>query len=118
MLAEPVHTIMRSEGRNYFRLRYPNHLCPHLAISGESLSVIDISEKGLRFSCLSNSRHVVGTAMTATVVFRSGQAAAIEGVILRVTKLDVALRLQRGFNFKTIVHEQRALLGKVKYAFH
>ena len=108
----------QAEARSYFRLRYPNHLCPQLSVSGESLAVIDISEKGLRFNCSANSRHVVGATMTATVVFRSGQAAAIEGVILRVTKLDVALRLQRGFNFKTIVHEQRALLGKVKYALH
>jgi len=82
------------------------------------MPVIDISEKGLRFSCLSGSRHRVGAGITATVTFRGGQTAAIEGVILRVTLRDVALSLQRGVNFQTIVREQRTVLEKVRYAFH
>lgn len=106
------------EGRNYYRLRYPSHLRPQLSIEGESLTVIDLSEQGLRFSCPSPRQHQVGAIVTATVTFRNGRAAMVEGVILRVTARDVALSLRRGFDFQTIVSEQRTLFDKVRYAFH
>lgn len=106
------------EGRSYYRLRYPSHLCPQLTIEGESLAVIDLSEKGLRFSCPSPQQHQIGAVVAATVTFRNGRASMVEGVILRVTTRDVALSLRRGFDFQTVVREQRTLFDKVRYAFH
>jgi len=109
---------MRSECRRHYRIQYPSALRPALCIGGTRLEVIDLCESGLRFAGDAASADTVGAAVEATLCFRNGETVPIRGCVVRVTERDIALNLERGFSFHTMVREQRRLLEAAPYAIH
>jgi len=109
---------LRSECRQHYRIQYPSALRPALCIGSTRLAVIDLSESGLRLAGSTASADTVGAAVEATLCFQDGEAVPIRGSVVRVTERDIALNLERGFSFHTMVREQRKLLEAAPYALH
>jgi hypothetical protein len=105
------------DSRQYFRVQYPTALRPRLHVNGESLPVIDISERGLRLvNPRRSSDGAIEPQVAATLRFRDGVTTPIRGKIVRVTERDIALHLETGLSYQLIVREQRALMGQLRYA--
>ncbi|MDR3416071.1 MAG: PilZ domain-containing protein [Nevskia sp.] len=103
------------ERRLYYRVHYPSALRPTLKLGGGTLPVIDISERGVRFVRDQPILDHIGETVVATVQFRSGMTAEVEGKIVRVGERDVALELEPGISFRIIVREQRLLIEMSPY---
>jgi hypothetical protein len=96
------------ERRIDYRLRYPAHLRPRLITQTTIMRVIDISERGIRLTP-GNTPMRPGTPFSGRAIFRPDSGIAVKGTILRVAPDHVAVRLQRGFDFRRIYAEYRHL---------
>jgi hypothetical protein len=99
----------RANRRGHFRLRYPPGGGPALNTGGTTRAVVELSERGRRYS---------DGGLTATLVervvgglkFPDGDELSIEGVVVRAVGGWIALRLTRGVHLGRMLAEQRRIL--------
>ncbi len=98
----------RQEKRRYFRIEYPASIRPILKIRKHEFEVVDISEKGIRFSA--DKEIKFGRWVTGNVTFNDGQAIGIEGRIAWKRKESVGMFLTvKPIPYPKILSEQRLL---------
>jgi hypothetical protein len=101
--------------RSYFRLEYPKEARPLIAIGDGKFSVINLSEKGVKFSFDAKRSTFVldtGNAVDATIIFQDRGRTQVTGKILRIDSDAVVLELSEGVPLQRIMTEQRLLLNK------
>ncbi|WP_141734675.1 PilZ domain-containing protein [Oligoflexus tunisiensis] len=101
--------------RNYFRLEYPKEARPHIAIGDGKFPVINLSEKGVKFSFdAKRSTFVLDTDadFDATIIFQDKGCAQVTGKVLRIDADAVVLQFSEGVPLQRIMTEQRLLLNK------
>ncbi len=101
--------------RNYFRLEYPKEARPQIAIGDGKFPVINLSEKGVKFSFdPRRSTFILDTehALDATIIFQDHGHTRVTGRILRIDSNAVVLELTEGVPLQRIMTEQRILLNK------
>ncbi len=100
----------RYKGRNireHYRIRYPLSCRPKLTIRNSEYETIDISERGIRFSCKEINEFQTGIELEVSITFHNGEYLDLEGEILRTDEKVAVLRLSKSIPFKRIVAEQR-----------
>ncbi len=90
--------------RKYFRVKYPYAERPKLMITEEDFDVIDISERGIKFS--------LGPTLSETITFHDGESLAIEGNFLRTQDNEIVIQPLKGIPAERINKEQRYLKKK------
>lgn len=96
--------------RAFYRVVYPLTARPILIIRKQTFEVIDISEKGVRFSLEGNPVVQSDENLTAVITFHDYESITLEGKILRMENNEIALLLTRGIPYKRIVKEQQFLI--------
>ncbi len=104
------------EHREYFRLKYQKDERPLLSIrenltgKQHSYSVIDISEKGVRFHY---THGIVENPVKGSFQARHAKVAIpIEGDIVRISSNDICLKLTNSIEWSVLMKEQRYLQKK------
>ena len=96
--------------REFYRIEYPAAEQPVLELDGARFPVRDCSERGVRFERPDADAIATGERIRGTVRFRRGDAAPVEGVVVRVDQGGVAMKLHEpGIPFALILQEQRRL---------
>ncbi|HET9237571.1 MAG TPA: PilZ domain-containing protein [Oligoflexus sp.] len=106
---------LEKPSRNYFRLEYPKEARPQIAIGNGKFPVINLSEKGVKFSFdAKRSAFVLDTEnpLDATIIFQDHGRTQVTGRILRIDSDAVVLELTEGVPLQRIMTEQRVLLNK------
>jgi hypothetical protein len=100
-----------SKERRHYRIQYPLRARPSFVSGGITVEVVDCSESGLRYERAENDpRPAVGSEFRGVIHFPTGDQLEVEGVIARVDKRTVAVRLVgSGIPYATILKEQRYL---------
>ena len=94
--------------RKYFRLEYPAPIKPTLKIRKYEFEVVDISEKGVRFSA--DKEIKFGRWVTGNITFYDGQAVGIEGRIAWKRGESIGMFLTiKSIPYPKILSEQRLL---------
>ncbi len=96
--------------RQHFRIQYPEKLRPVFDTGRQRFDVLDVSEGGLRLA-LPAGGPVEGDELAGSVAFRRGETLPVRGVVVRVGADHVALRLDVGIPYRTVLEEQRFLLA-------
>jgi hypothetical protein len=107
-------TPIQTQRRQYFRVSYPDKFCPVVIILGHAFTVIDISEKGLRFTN-PLKLHIPEDLFIANVQLHGGVEVAVTGRVVRKNRNQIALVLVRGIPYQKIIAEQ-AFLRKLEQA--
>ncbi|WP_084183070.1 PilZ domain-containing protein [Nevskia soli] len=89
-----------------YRVRYPDRLRPTLEWEGAALSVFDLSEGGIRFSRGDDLPLHTGDHLEARIRLPHGVVAPLAGFVLRTSDIDVAVRLEHGVSFQTILAQR------------
>jgi hypothetical protein len=98
----------RQEKRGYFRIEYPASIRPTLEIRKHEFEIVDISEKGVKFSAGKEIKF--GRWVTGNVTFHDGQAIDIEGRIAWKRGESVGMFLTvKPIPYPKIISEQRFL---------
>ena len=96
------------EKRKYFRLEYPASIRPTLKIRKHEFEVVDISEKGVRFSA--DKKIKFGRWVTGIITFYDGQVVGIEGRIAWKRGESIGMFLTiKSIPYPKILSEQRLL---------
>ncbi|MBW2148868.1 MAG: PilZ domain-containing protein [Deltaproteobacteria bacterium] len=93
-----------TQKRDHFRVTYPYTERPKLTITGEGFDIIDISEKGIKFS--------LDTTLRATISFHDGESLHVEGKIIRIRNNEIVVHLSKDIPPERISTEQRYLMNK------
>ena len=98
----------QQEKRRYFRIEYPASIRPTLKIRKHEFEVMDISEKGVRFSA--DKEINFGRWVTGNITFYDGQAVGIEGKIAWKLGESIGMFLTiKSIPYPKILSEQRLL---------
>lgn len=97
--------------RSAYRIPYPPTARPRLRLGDREMSIVDCSERGLRFAADSTPLPEVGTRISGSVQLLSGgPALSVEGTVIRCQEGEVAVKLQApGIPFRAVFAEQRFL---------
>ena len=96
------------EKRKYFRIEYPASIRPTLEIRKHEFEIVDISEKGVKFSAGKEIKF--GRWVTGNVTFHDGQAIGIEGRIAWKRGESIGMFLTvKSIPYPKILSEQRLL---------
>jgi len=97
-----------STSRQYYRIRYPLSYHPKVRIQGEDYEgdVIELSERGVRFSCDDKIILSEGSDLAVNITFHDGESFELKGEILRVTDEDVIVRFVDWLPLIRIMKEQ------------
>ena len=96
------------EKRKYFRIEYPASIRPTLEIRKHEFEIVDISEKGVKFSAGKEIKF--GRWVTGNVTFHDGQAIGIEGKIAWKRGESIGMFLTvKSIPYPKILSEQRHL---------
>ena len=96
------------EKRGYFRIEYPASIRPTLKIRKHEFEIVDISEKGVRFSA--DKEIKFGRWVTGNIAFYDGQTVGIEGRIAWKRGESIGMFLTvKSIPYPKILSEQRLL---------
>jgi len=96
------------EQRKYYRIEYPASMRPTIKITKNEFEVVDISEKGVRFSV--DEEMIFGRWVSAEVTFCDGETVTIEGRIVRKHENNIGMLLSiKAIPYSKILSEQRYL---------
>jgi hypothetical protein len=98
--------------RTEYRVRYPIASRPRLRLDRGEFEVIDVSEGGIRFHFQEPLDLADPPPLRGTVVFTDGEAAEIEGTLLRHEGNQLAAQLSKRIPYRRIVQEQIRLARK------
>ena len=106
----------QSNKRHHFRLEYPLSDRPEVLIDGEKHTVVDISEKGMRFALTPKFRGALKSAIKGVITFEDGKQVEVSGTVLRITddKAHCVVLLTHGVPLAKMMEEQRFLIRKYK----
>jgi hypothetical protein len=79
--------------RSFYRIQYPFGERPRLLLDGQSYSVVDCSELGLRYVHPSPSSVEVGHVVRGVLTFHRGAQVVVEGEVVRIQGDQVAVHL-------------------------
>lgn len=96
----------RTQGREFFRLWYPQAERPTLEIGDQKFEVAEISEEGARIVLSGPFAHDHEEPFSGVVRFGNGESDSVEGVVLRVSDNEVVANLKRGVTLKRMMSEQ------------
>ena len=99
---------MTDNQRGYYRIEYPVGARPSLVTRDVTAEVIDCSESGLRYVLPHGEPPPkIGSEVRGVVRFRTGEAVAVGGAILRTYQRYVVIRFSgTKIPFSTILKEQ------------
>ena len=98
----------QQEKRRYFRIEYPASIRPTLKIRKHEFEVVDISEKGVRFSA--DKKIKFGRWVTGNITFYDGQVVGVEGKIAWKREQTIGMFLTvKSIPYQKILSEQRLL---------
>jgi hypothetical protein len=98
----------RQEKRRSFRIEYPASIRPTLKIRKHEFEVVDISEKGVRFSA--DKKIQFGRWVTGNITFYDGQVVGVEGKIAWKREQTIGMFLTvKPIPYPKILSEQRLL---------
>ncbi|HEU4588776.1 MAG TPA: PilZ domain-containing protein [Gemmatimonadales bacterium] len=105
--------------RRHGRLRYPADHRPSLILEDDELSVIDLSERGLRYRQVHGPEPKVGARFEGILQLIRGETLPVRGTVVRVSRPDgparpelveVAAHLtEAGIPSRVIIAERQAL---------
>ena len=75
------------ERRDYYRIVYPISYRPKLVVNSKEYEVIDICEKGIKFSTIFREGFLKELLIQSKIIFHDKQFLNLEGKILRVEKI-------------------------------
>ena len=106
-------TKTHENSRAHYRLVYPVGDRPTFTCLGQTMEVIDVSERGLAVtspqqSLVSKSE----TQLNGKIVFSDGDSVAVTGKVLRTTGDTVILLLSKGVPLPIIIKQQRLMIQK------
>ena len=98
-------TSRETQRRSTFRLVFPPEYSPRIFISGVAYSVVDISERGVRFN--NPFRHrMPDDIFSAFVWFHDGEPVKVLARVVRIEPGRNALYFLQGIPYKRIMAEQ------------
>lgn len=103
----------KENARAHFRIVYPYGDRPKFSCLGQTMEVIDVSERGLAVSkpqqsiVSNNDKQVNGR-----IIFTDGESVAVTGNILRLTNDAIILLLSKGVPLPIIIKQQRLMIQK------
>ncbi|EPE37879.1 hypothetical protein CF66_2061 [Candidatus Photodesmus katoptron] len=106
-----------TQKRQYYRLKYPRKARPAFRIKGKYYYANELSEKGIRIAVTVTTDGYKlfyrGLRMNGLLKlnYKDNQN-YIEGLIIRIDKQELILRLTKGVNFRDILNEQRYIHNK------
>lgn len=112
---------MEGNRRRFFRIKYGDRFRPILEarvkegeaeLEWKEYKVIDISERGMRFSGEEVSGFRPKSKIEAEITFSDGETFQIEGEVLRITGNQVAVGFSEGVPFSRIINELKLNLRK------
>lgn len=104
-----------AHNRQYYRVTYPPPLRPRLEIHEYQFEVLDLCERGMRFSLGDAAPPDPGQEVRGTLRFRRGEALEVGGVVLRRERGEVAVHLETAVPRRVIREEQRFLLDRSRH---
>ncbi|MBN9120245.1 MAG: PilZ domain-containing protein [Planctomycetes bacterium] len=99
----------RANRRGHFRLRYPPGAEPVLTTGSTARTVVELSERGLRFSDGGRTA-TLAERVSGVLRFPDGTELAVEGAVVRSVGGWIAVRLTRGVHLGRMIAEQRRIL--------
>ena len=99
----------QQEKRRHFRIEYPASIRPTLKIRKHEFGILDISEKGVRFSA--DKKVKFGRWVPGNITFYDGETIGIEGRIAWKRGEDIGMFLSiKSIPYSKIISEQRLLV--------
>ena len=98
--------------RQHFRVEYPPEVQPLFIQKKNQHSIIDLSERGIKFSIERTFRMKVGDKLEGKVVFSDNDETDIKGKILRLDEAYAVIYLDQRVSLQKIMEQQRFLLNK------
>lgn len=105
----------QENARAHYRVVYPVTARPRFREFGLGVehTVLDCSEKGLRYRSARPPTPAVGSEVEGTIEFPDGEEQRVEGIVVRTFSGEVALHLAaRPIPFTRIIQQQRFLRQK------
>ena len=103
---------MPDSRRELYRIVYPLAERPTFETGRFLFEVVDVSEKGLRYSIGNRRAPDVGTEIGGSLQFRRGDEIAVTGEVIRSRDGVVVIALDPALPFAEILAEQRYLRSK------
>jgi hypothetical protein len=105
--------------RSYYRLTFPPRENPHFIVGEDVMTVVELSERGVRYVPAPAHAPEVGTLLEGTVRFRRGDAYDVTGVLSRRQGPTLVVVFDApGLPYAAIMAEQRYLMHHYPARFH
>ena len=103
---------MSGQQRDHFRINYPNGARPTITIAGQELTIVDLSEAGVKYALGLTPRPDKGKTVIGVVRFRDGTKIRVEGTVVRSSAEDrtCILHLSKGIPLSKMMEEQRYII--------
>jgi hypothetical protein len=107
---------MASEQREHYRIDYPLSKRGKIIVRGSEFKVIDVSQRGIKFSIESNPNGtwVVSNSVKGSITFLVGKQRLFQGRIIRVSANDVILHLDDDIPLGLMNEEHRFIINYFK----
>ena len=103
---------MRRDRRTHFRIGYPISARPRVKIGAAEYSVLEISERGLRFAESSSGEFQSDQEITGCLIFSDGESFQLRGRVVHAkTGRYVGVHLIDQIPLAKIISEQRYLIS-------
>jgi hypothetical protein len=103
-----------SRERAFYRVEYPIQERPSFVIDGGELSILDMSEYGIRFLTKVDIEMNVGDILDGVIRFRGRAEESVGGEVVWIRAKTAALKLEVPIPFGTILSEQRYLRSRYR----
>lgn len=97
--------------REFYRLIYPVAVRPTIQVGAFVYEAFDVSEYGIKLLC-DDLNFRLGQTILGTITFHDSMSYPIEGVVLRITRYEVILRLMKPIPERRMLDEQRFIINK------
>ena len=101
---------MSENRRQFFRIDYPTGAGPKLASNGIQLTVVNLSEQGLRFDCQNRTGFTIGNHFAGSLTFADGESFLVFGTIIRILPEGIVVELKKPIPLRIIMNEQRRMI--------
>jgi hypothetical protein len=100
--------------RRFFRIEYPQADRPTIVIDDRRLSLLELSEMGLKVLIAKGYAPKVDDFVRGTILLSGGRTLDVEGSVLRLISNPVScvVRLDYGVPLPVIMEEQRRLIAQ------
>ena len=106
-----------SERRRYYRLEYPIAERPTVRYKGRDYRVSEVSEGGVKILLDRNCVVQAGQIFAGVIRFKDGGIIPVVGVVLRLDKREMVVKLTIGISFNRMLSEQVRIRNKYPMFF-